>query len=237
MSHEAGIDGGNGNGFMVRAICVSSGGEMILRCLRSALGGGERVNIDDIPGRDDEKEISDFALWSLFDDDKACWNMCVLQLLLHEIFTHTPSTSGQAVGIGAKREVVAWLIQRAVSDPKLCKAVNSEVYYSLATRKAPLSKDQNLELRVLGFCCMLYIFTFHLFPDPISPALVQFCIGGLKSVIDIDFIRAFAPETAVKLHVWPLDHSVPLDLRLCQDANGQPTVANLALEHLDMMVS
>ena len=50
MFHEAGINGGNGNGFMIHAICVSSGREMILRCLRSAIGGGEHVNIDDIPG-------------------------------------------------------------------------------------------------------------------------------------------------------------------------------------------
>ncbi|KIM76149.1 hypothetical protein PILCRDRAFT_91773 [Piloderma croceum F 1598] len=48
-------------------------------------------------------------------------------------------------------------------------------------------------------------------------------------------VRAFAPETAVKLYVWPLDHSDLLDLQVSQDANGQSTVANLALEHLDMM--
>ena len=82
---------------------------------------------------------------------------------------------------------------------------------------------------------MLYIFTFQLFPDPISPAVVQFCVGNLQSLIDIDFIRAFAPETAVKLHVWPLDHAAPLNLGFT--LNGELTAANLALEQLDMMVS
>jgi hypothetical protein len=148
---------------------------------------------------------------------------------------HFSDASGEAVGIGAKRAVVGWLILRAVNDPNLCKAVNSEVYYSLATRMAPLSKDQNLEFQVLGFCCMLYMFTFQLSPDSISPALIQFCIGGLQSLIDIDFIQGFAPETAVKLHAWPLDHTVPLNLS--QDLHEQVTAANLALEHLDMMVS
>jgi hypothetical protein len=78
------------------------------------------------------------------------------------------------------------------------------------------------------------MFTFHLSPDPISPALIQFCIGGLQSLIDIDFIQGFAPETAVKLHAWPLDHTIPLDL---SHVRGQVTAANLALEHLNMMVS
>jgi hypothetical protein len=92
------------------------------------------------------------------------------------------------VGIGAKHAVVAWLIQRAVGDPNLCKVVNSEVYYSLATRKAPISQDQRLEFRVFGFSCMLYIFTFQLCLDPVSPALLHFCIGGLQSLYDINFI-------------------------------------------------
>ena len=65
------------NGLMVWARCVASGGEMILRYLQSALGQQEDVSLDDLPERDDEKEVSDFTLWSLFDDNKAWWNMYI----------------------------------------------------------------------------------------------------------------------------------------------------------------
>jgi hypothetical protein len=75
VDHAVGVD--SDNGLMVRARCIASGGEMILRYLRSALGQREDVSLDDLPGRDDEKEVGAFTLWSLFDDDKACWNMYV----------------------------------------------------------------------------------------------------------------------------------------------------------------
>jgi hypothetical protein len=66
------------DGLMVRANWVASGGEMLLRYLRSALGQGKHVNLDAVPGMSDGEEISDFTLWSLFDDEKSCWCMCVL---------------------------------------------------------------------------------------------------------------------------------------------------------------
>ena len=75
---------------------------------------------------------------------------------------------------------------------------------------------------------MLYTFTFLLAPDPVSPALLKYCIGGLQSLINIDFIQSFSPGTA---NVWPL---TPLDLH--QSHNWQVTVGNLASEHLEMLV-
>jgi hypothetical protein len=75
VEHAVGVDGDDG--LMVRARCVASGGEMILRYLRSAFGRGEDVSLDDLPGKEDEKEVGGFTVWSLFDDEKACWSMYV----------------------------------------------------------------------------------------------------------------------------------------------------------------
>jgi len=109
-----------------------------------------------------------------------------------------------------------------------------EGYYSITTRRAPINDDQALDLRVFGLSCMLYMVTFELAPDPVSPALLQFAIGNLESIIDMSFIREFAPETAAKLNVWPLD---PLaDLEFSGALDGKDLLANLVCEHLEMTV-
>jgi hypothetical protein len=90
VEHAVGVDVDGDDGLMVRARSVASGGEMILRYIRSALGQGEDVSLDNLPGRDDEKNVSNFTLWSLFDDDKACWNMYVSSdVSPYKSFTHS----------------------------------------------------------------------------------------------------------------------------------------------------
>src|ERR1700683_2252429 len=156
-----------------------------------------------------------------------CWNVCFIFISTDTITDSFPFSS-EGIGIGVKRAVIASLLQRAITDPNLCKMVNSEGHYSLATRKATINKELQLEFRVFGFVCMLYTFIFLLAPDPVSPALLKYCIGGLQSLINIDFIQSFSPGTA---NVWPL---TPLDLH--QSHNWQVTVGNLASEHLEMLV-
>lgn len=123
----------------------------------------------------------------------------------------------------------------AVADPSLCKVINAESYYTLATSRALITEPQRLEIRVFAVACILFMFTFELAPDPVSPALLQFSIAGLPDIMDISFIRAFAPETAAKLDMWPLDHNAPLNIG--RNPNGRNLLANLVYEHLDMQVS
>lgn len=78
------------------------------------------------------------------------------------------------------------------------------------------------------------MYTFELAPDPVSPALLQFSIAGLANIMDINFIRSFAPETATKLAAWPLEYDAALGIS--QIPNGQNAMANLVYEHLDMQV-
>lgn len=142
--------------------------------------------------------------------------------------------SGHGVGAGTKRAVIAALLHKVAGDLNLCKAVNAEVYYSLTFSKAQITKSQRLHIRVLAVLCLFYIFTFELSPDPISPALLQFCASGMEGIIDIDFVRSFAPETANKLSVWPLHDDIPLVIG--SNPGGQNLLANLVCEHLDMLV-
>jgi hypothetical protein len=136
--------------------------------------------------------------------------------------------------MGMKRAVIAALLSKVVGDPNICKVVNAEVYYSLAFPKAQITTNHGLDIRALAVLCLLYIFTFELAPDPISPALLQFSIGGMADIIDIAFVRSFAPETANKLAVWPLDHDSPLVIG--PNLTGQNQLANLICEHLEMQV-
>ena len=142
--------------------------------------------------------------------------------------------SGEAVGIGAKRAAINALLKQGIANPNICKPVNTEGYYTIATRKAPINEKQSLDLRAFGLACMLYFATFELVPDPVSPALLQFAVGNLNSIIDIPFIREFAPETAMKLGIWPLDSTADLEFGLALD--GKDHLTNLACEHLEMMV-
>lgn len=214
---------------------IQTGGMMLWRYLLSALGDGERVILSDLPGESNTKLIGNFPLWALFQEGDSVWSVFVIfpQLFLR-CYLHLFICSGAAVGSGARRSVIAALISKAVSDPSLCKIVNAEVYYSLATSKACITKSQHLEMRVFGVACMLFMFTFELAPDPVSPALLQFSITGLSDIMDIDFIRSFAPETAMKLAVWPLNFDTPLNIG--QNPSGQNAMANLVYEHLDMQV-
>ena len=95
--------------------------------------------------------------------------------------------SGEAVGIGAKRAAINALLKQGIANPNICKPVNTEGYYAIATRKAPINEKQSLDLRAFGLACMLYFATFELVPDPVSPALLQFAVGNLNSIIDISF--------------------------------------------------
>ena len=142
--------------------------------------------------------------------------------------------SGEAVGIGAKCAAINALLKQGIANPNICKPVNTEGYYAIATRKAPINEKQSLDLRAFGLACMLYFATFELVPDPVSPALLQFAVGNLNSIIDIPFIREFAPETAMKLGIWPLDSTADLEFGLALD--GKDHLTNLACEHLEMMV-
>ena len=114
------------------------------------------------------------------------------------------------------------------------KAVNAEVYYSLAFPRAQITTNHGWDICALAVLCLLYVFTFELALDPISPALLQFSIGGMVDIIDIAFVRSFAPKTANKLAVWPLDHDSPL--MIGPNLTGQNQVANLIYEHLEMQV-
>ena len=113
---------------------------------------------------------------------------------------------GEAVGCGAKRSVVGSLLVMKVNNNTICKVVNAEGYFSLATRQAKISESQAREMHAFGLLCMLFLFMFELAPDPISPGLILFTIGGLRNITNIKTIQRFAPETAKKLSAWPLDH-------------------------------
>ncbi|KZP10894.1 hypothetical protein FIBSPDRAFT_962673, partial [Athelia psychrophila] len=194
----------------IRATCISSGASMLWRKLRSLLGGMDNVDISDLPGDAWEKQIGEFELFALFREQASdTWII------------------GQGVGPGAKRAVIGALLQVCIQDVRLCKQVNAEGYYSLATYSASITPDHSLDIQTLALLCLLYIFTFELAPDPISPALFQFAIGGLPSIIDLNFVSSFAPETAQKLAAWPLDTATPLDL-------SSQDVRNIIFEHLDM---
>ena len=123
-----------------------------------------------------------------------------------------------------------------VKDTTICKAVNTEAYFSLATRKAKISKPQAHEMRAFGLLCMLFMFTFELEPDPVSPSLILFIIGGLESITNTETICCFAPETAKKLLAWPLDHNA---LQSIGNSSGGrcDEAADLIFEHLDMQVN
>lgn len=123
-----------------------------------------------------------------------------------------------------------------VKDTTICKAVNVEGYVSLATRRAKISESQAREMRAFGLLCMLFLFTFELAPDPVSPGLILFILGGLKNITDIKTIRRFAPETAKKLSAWPLDHNALLSIGNNSGGEQDPA-ANLIFEHLDMQVT
>lgn len=56
----------------------------------------------------------------------------------------------------------------------------------------------------------------------------------MADIIDIAFVQSFAPETANKLAVWPLDHDSPLVIG--PNLTGQNQLANLICEHLEMQV-
>lgn len=143
--------------------------------------------------------------------------------------------SGEGVGEGAKRAVIADLVNKKTKDVTLCKAVNSEMYYTLATRKAPISPSQYEECRAFGFLNMLFMATFELAPDPTSPSLIQWACGGLDSLIDLCFVGIYAPETASKLAAWPVDPNTCLVLDDC--ITGTNPLTNLIIEHLEMLVS
>ena len=162
----------------------------------------------------------------------ACFTFPLLRL---EITTMVTSFgSGDGVGIGVKCATVDALLKQGIANTNICKLINIEGYYSIVTRKAPISDKQSLDLHVFGLACMLHFFTFELAPDPIPPALLQFAMGNLDSIIDIGFIREFALETAQKLRIWSLDFTV--DLQFSHASDGKDPLANLVCEHLEMMI-
>jgi hypothetical protein len=211
---------------------ISLASILLWRYLESALGDGKDVKVFDLPG---ENIVGKFPLYLLFGGRGELWSVCVTfsfcLVICHLIAI---VNSGQGVGTGTKRAVITALLHKTVGDLNLCKAVNAEIYYSLTFPKAQITDSQYLHIRVLAVLCLLYIFTFELAPDPISPALLQFCLSGMDGIIDIDFVRCFAPETANKLSVWPLSHDIPLVIG--PNPEGQNLLANLVCEHLDMLV-
>ena len=80
---------------------------------------------------------------------------------------------GEAVGCGAKCLVVGSLLMMKVNDNTICKVVNAEGYFSLATRWAKISESQAREMCAFGLLCMLFLFTFELALDPVDMPRTQ----------------------------------------------------------------
>ena len=142
---------------------------------------------------------------------------------------------GNAVSFGAKHAVVGNLLTMKVKDTTIHKVVNSEGYFSLATRKARISVSQAYEMHAFRLLCMLFMFMFELAPDPVSLSLILFMIGGMEGIMDVRTIHHFTPETANKLSTWPLNHSALASIG--NSSSRQDPAANLVFEHLDMQVN
>ena len=142
---------------------------------------------------------------------------------------------GKAVGCGAKCSVVGSLLMMKVNDNIICKVVNAEGYFSLATRWAKISESQTCEMHAFGLLCMLFLFTFELALDPVSPGLILFTIGRLKNITNIKTVQWFAPEMAKNLSAWPLNHHTLLSIGNNSGGRWDPA-ANLIFEHLNMQV-
>ena len=122
-----------------------------------------------------------------------------------------------------------------VKDTTICKVVNAEGYFSLATRKTRISESQAYEMHAFRLLCMLFMFMFKLAPDPVSLSLILLMIGGLEGIMDVRTILHFAPETANKLSAWPLNYSALASIG--NNSGRQDPAGDLVFEHLDMQVN
>ena len=62
----------------------------------------------------------------------------------------------------------------------------------------------------LGVLCSIFMIKTHAGPDPISPALLQAAIGGLDSIVDMDWIRGTFVEVWETFRLIPVNSEVEI---------------------------
>lgn len=88
---------------------------------------------------------------------------------------------------------------------------NDDGFFGLKVSAEPFVSENTLDNAfTLGALCAIFMVKCHMPPDRVSPALLQAAIGGVKSIVDEDWIRATHEEVAKVLTLLPADKDVAI---------------------------
>ena len=141
--------------------------------------------------------------------------------------------SGNGIGVGVERAVLDKVIEFVVNDPKLCRAdYDMKTGYKYLNLSSIVNSPQHWNnFQALGWITAAYIFITGKGPEPLSPILPLFAIGGWAALTDLWLIDQVMPDSASILRQWPVRYDGRINLTVSSN------LSQLIMEHLNMIVS
>ena len=162
------------------------------------------------------------------------WNMYVTFLGLNCAVIIVLYFSGSGIGVGVERTILDRVIEFSTNDLKLCRRdCDMKTGFRHLNLSSIINSPQRWnDFQALGWISAAYIFITGQGPEPFSPVLPLFAIGGWAALTDLWLIDQVLPDCASILRQWPVHYdSCTINL-----APGS-TLASLVIEHLDTNVS
>lgn len=141
--------------------------------------------------------------------------------------------SGNGIGVGVERAVFDKIIEFSVNDVKLCREDRDMKtgYKNLNLSSIINSPQRWNNFQALGWTTAAYIFITGQGPQPLSPILPLFAIGGWAALTDLWLIDQVMPDSASILRQWPVRYNNQTNLA------ASSNLGQLVINYLDMNVS